>query len=133
MEPVLVTGQKYLSIRDELLRLEAMLHHPEEGSTRKDLEAMTDELFWEVGASGNRYSRSFVLDVLVERVKNPNPDDKWVTRDAWCSEISAGNFLLAYTLIQGERVTRRSSIWRKYENSWKVVYHQGTIVQNNMG
>jgi hypothetical protein len=130
MEPVLITDQKYLCIRDELLRLEALLHKPEEGTTRKDLEAMTDGLFWEVGASGNRYSRSFVLDVLVERVKTPNPSDKWETREAWCNEISVNNFLLTYTLIQGERITRRSSIWRKYENSWKIVYHQGTIVMN---
>lgn len=130
MEPVLITDQKYLCIRDELLRLEALLHKPEEGTTRKDLEAMTDGLFWEVGASGNRYSRSFVLDVLVERVKTPNPNDKWETRDAWCNEISVNNFLLTYTLIQGARITRRSSIWRKYENSWKIVYHQGTIVMN---
>ncbi|MGE5351294.1 MAG: DUF4440 domain-containing protein [Acidobacteriota bacterium] len=128
MEPELITDQKYLSIRDELLRLETLLHHPEEGTTRKDFEAMTDELFWEVGASGNRYSRSFVLDVLVERAQNINPDDKWLTREAWCNEISANYFLLTYTLIQGERITRRSSIWRKHEDSWKIVYHQGTIV-----
>ncbi|HEX2869534.1 MAG TPA: hypothetical protein VHO03_20995 [Ignavibacteriales bacterium] len=128
MKPVLITDPEYLSVRDELMRLEARLHHPEEGRTRKDFEEMTDELFWEVGASGNRYSRSFVLDVLLERVKNPNPDDRWETKDAWCNEISANNFLLTYTLIQGERITRRSSIWRKYANSWKIVYHQGTIV-----
>ncbi|MCU7502997.1 MAG: DUF4440 domain-containing protein [Ignavibacteria bacterium] len=128
MEPVLITDQKHLSIRDELLRLEALLHHPEKGTMRKELEEMTDELFWEVGASGNRYSRSFVLSVLEERVENSNTEDKWETKDAWCNEISANNFLLTYTLIQGKRITRRSSIWRKYENSWKIVYHQGTIV-----
>ncbi|MGE5621024.1 MAG: DUF4440 domain-containing protein [archaeon] len=128
MEPVLTTDKKYLSIRDELLRLEGLLHQPGEGSTRKDLEAMTDDLFWEVGASGNCYSRDFVMDVLEKRAKNPNPEDKWQTSDDWCNEISENNYLLTYTLVQGERITRRSSIWRRYGNFWKIVYHQGTIV-----
>jgi hypothetical protein len=39
--------------------------------------------------------------------------------------------LLTYTLLQDhERQTRRMTIWRSTADGWKIVYHQGTIVQN---
>lgn len=45
-----------------------------------------------------------------------------------CLEIAPDNYLLTYTLFQGERVTRRSTIWRRSTTGWKILYHQGTIV-----
>jgi hypothetical protein len=42
--------------------------------------------------------------------------------------IAAENFLLTYTLLQGARVTRRATIWRRSTDGWKIVYHQGTVV-----
>jgi hypothetical protein len=40
-------------------------------------------------------------------------------------------YLLIYTLLQDrERVTRRATIWRRTADGWKIVYHQGTIVQD---
>jgi len=41
------------------------------------------------------------------------------------------NYLLTYTLVQdATRVTRRATIWRRSANTWKIVYHQGTVVEN---
>ena len=128
MEPDLITDPKLLDILNELKRHEPIFHRPEFGTTRKDFEIITEEDFWEVGASGNRYSRKYVLDILEERFKNPQ-EDKWETKDFYCLEIAPDNFLLTYTLIQGERVTRRSTIWRRHSSGWKIVYHQGTIVK----
>jgi hypothetical protein len=31
-------------------------------------------------------------------------------------------------LRQGERVTRRATIWQRDPDGWKIVYHQGTVV-----
>ena len=90
---------------------------------------MTEDTFWEVGASGRRYSRRYVLDTLEKRYANPT-EDSWQTRDFHCLEIAAGNYLLTYTLIQGARVTRRATIWRRTAQSWKIVYHQGTVVED---
>jgi len=36
---------------------------------------------------------------------------------------------LTYTLLQGERRTRRTSIWRRSGAEWQIVFHQGTVVQ----
>jgi hypothetical protein len=39
--------------------------------------------------------------------------------------------LLTYTLLQNkQRLTRRATIWQRTAEGWKIVYHQGTIVQD---
>jgi hypothetical protein len=85
--------------------------------------------FWEVCASGRRYSREYVLDTLELRHSEPH-EDIWETQDFHCLEIAPNNYLITYTLFQGERVTRRSTIWRRCGTDWKIVYHQGTIIES---
>ena len=115
-------------VLNELIQREPIFHRPELGTTRKDFENMTIETFWEVGASGRRYSRKYVMDTLELRHAQPH-EDIWETRDFHCLEIAPNNYLVTYTLLQGERVTRRSTIWRRCDTDWKIVYHQGTIVE----
>jgi hypothetical protein len=117
-------------VLDELMKREPIFHRPELGTTRQDFENMTIDTFWEVGASGRRYSRKYVMDTLELRHSEPH-EDIWETRDFHCLEIAPENYLVTYTLIQGDRVTRRSTIWRRCETDWKIVYHQGTIVEAN--
>jgi len=128
MEPDLITEHGQLDVLKELMRREPIFHHPEFGTTRLDFEKMTEAMFWEVGASGRRYSREYILDVLEERFRNP-VEDIWETKDFHCLEIARDNYLITYTLIQGARITRRATIWRRSEFDWKIVYHQGTIVE----
>jgi hypothetical protein len=127
MEPHLVTDPKLIPVLNELMQREPIFHRPEFGTTRQDFENMTDPEFWEVGASGRRYSREYVLDTLERRYENPI-EEIWETKDFHCAAIAPENYLLTYTLIQGERITRRSTIWRNSELGWKIIYHQGTVV-----
>jgi hypothetical protein len=127
MEPTLATEARLLPILEQLREREPIFHHPEFGITRADFEAMIEPDFWEVGASGRRYSRQYVLDVLEERYRQPFEDD-WQTSDFHCREIAADNYLLTYTLQQGPRITRRATLWRHTAQGWKIVYHQGTLV-----
>jgi hypothetical protein len=113
----------------ELSRREPIFHRPEHGVTRGDFENMTADDYWEVGASGRRYSRAFVLDELEKRFAAPHAD-VWETTDFHCRGLGEGYFLLTYTLLQNhERLTRRATIWQRTADGWKIVYHQGTIVQ----
>jgi hypothetical protein len=64
MEPDRVTNPEILDIQEELIQREPIFHRPEYGTTRAeygttraDFQRMTDATFWEVGASGRRYSR----------------------------------------------------------------------------
>ena len=129
MEPRLNIDKKISKIAEELKNHEPIFHHPEFGTKREDFERMTEETFWEVGASGNRYGREFILDTLEKRFNNP-PKEEFEIKDFHCLEISENNFLVTYTLIQEKvRITRRTTIWKKSAEEWKIVYHQGTIVE----
>lgn len=117
----------YTEILQELKSLEIFIHWPDYGASKEKIELHLDENFWEVGASGKKYNREIVLKVLVERSQKENPEE-WISDNFECAELSQNVYLLTYTIIQGERKTERCSIWKKYENDFKLVYHQGTIV-----
>jgi hypothetical protein len=127
MEPQFATAPEHMAVREELMQREPLFHRPEFGTKRADFERMTVPEFWEVGASGRRFSRQFVLNTLEERYQSPT-EDVWEVGDFHCLEIAAENYLVTYTLIQGERVTRRATIWRRTSDGWQIVYHQGTVV-----
>lgn len=118
------------NIADELAKLERDFHQPPSGTTLASLAAATVEDFWEVGASGRCYDRSFVMGELERRLKNPSPN-AWIYSDLKCRQLSREVFLLSYSLVQDNgRLTRRSTIWQRFPEGWKMVFHQGTVVQD---
>ena len=128
MEPELETEPRLAPVLLELRAREPIFHRPEHGTSRADFERMTDESFWEVGASGRRYSREFVLDELERRYQAGAPEEDLRATEFHCRELAANIYLLTYTLAQGPRLTRRATIWRRTEAGWKIVYHQGTLI-----
>ena len=130
MEPTLTTDPGLSDVLAELSGREPIFHRPEFGTTRADFERMTVEDFWETGASGRRYSRAYVLDELEKRYAVPRVET-WETMDFYCRRLAHDVYLLTYTLLQDrERRTRRSTIWQRAAEGWKIVYHQGTIVED---
>jgi hypothetical protein len=130
MEPSFTTAPELQDVLAELSVREPIFHRPEFGTSRADFERMTAEDFWETGASGRRYSREFVLNEL-EKHFSKSQEDVWETRDFYCRKLGEETYLLTYTLLQGgERLTRRATIWERSKDGWKIVYHQGTAVQD---
>jgi hypothetical protein len=118
------------NILAELIRLERAFHQPPPGTSLASLETSTVDDFWEVGASGRRYSRSFVLGELDRRLKHPGAN-AWTYTDPYCRQLGPDVFLLTYSLVQDNgRRTRRSTIWQRFLDGWKMVFHQGTVVQD---
>ena len=130
MEATLLTDPALMGVLEQLQRREPIFHRPELGTTRADFEKMMMADFWEVGASGRRYSRDHVLAELQKRYTGKYVD-KWETRDFYCRRLAEEVYLLTYTLLQGDRKTRRSTIWQDTSTGWKIVFHQGTIVQDS--
>jgi hypothetical protein len=128
MELASTTDSKLLDVLAELRRREPIFHRPEFGTTGAEFASMVDADFWEVGASGRRYTRKYILEVLENRARTPE-EDLWETTDFRCQELALDLYLLTYTLRQGERITRRTTIWRRVDADWKIVFHQGTIVE----
>lgn len=122
-----VTAAELLPVLEALRRREPIFQRPEFGSTRADFGRMTAADFWEFGASGQRHSRDQVLDVLDRRTPDP-AELHWKTRDFHCRALGPDAYLLTYTLEPGERVSRRTTIWRRDGEQWQIVFHQGTLV-----
>jgi hypothetical protein len=130
MEPSLTTSPDLAGILAELSAREPIFHRPEFGATRADFERMMADGFWETGASGRCYSREFVLDELDRRHCAPHAD-VWETSDFVCRHLAGDVYLLTYTLLQDKtRLSRRATIWQRAADGWKILYHQGTIVQD---
>jgi len=128
-KPAVVIDATLTNTLEELKKYEPIFHRPELGFSRTDFEAMMMPDFWEVGASGRRYSREYVLAELEKRYSHGLYHDVWETSDFHCRRLAEKIYLLTYTLLQdGTRKTRRTTIWQR-ETGWKAVFHQGTIVQ----
>ena len=128
MEPDLAVADELVPVLKELMRLEPLFHAAARDATPQRFEELVAPEFWEVGASGRRYSREFVLGVLCSRQRDPSEDD-WKTSEFHVSEVAPDIYLLTYTLQQPGRITRRMTLWRRVGGQWKAVYHQGTVVQ----
>lgn len=112
----------------ELRQREPIFHTKRFGRTRAEWERSTAPDYWEVGASGRRYSRDFIFDQLE---KNPPVDADlagWSCSDFGLRQLGPQIYWLTYTLHQGSRVTRRSTLWEKTAGGWRILFHQGTMV-----
>ena len=127
-EPERVTPSERTGIRDELAGLAATLHRPAPGWARADLSRLVTRDFWEIGASGRRYSRDYVLDVLQERnwAGTPAP---FAPSDFQVQPLDKDLFLLSYDLNQDGRLTRRASLWFRTPLGWKCRFHTGTPIE----
>lgn len=117
-------------VAEELAAREPIFHRPEFGTNRPDFEKMMAEDFWEVGASGQKYSRDLVLSTLEQRHASTVTENFSVT-DFACRLIAADTCLVTYRLEQdGGRLSRRSTLWRAEPSGWKIIYHQGTLISD---
>jgi hypothetical protein len=118
-------------ILEELRTREPIFHTERFGRSLEDFERSTGPGFWEVGASGRRYSRNFILGLRKAEALVDADEAGWKAKDFGLRQLGTACYLLTYTLDQGGRLTRRATIWEQSEGCWRVVYHQGTIVTAN--
>jgi hypothetical protein len=111
----------------QLAAREPLFHRTELGTDRATFEVMTAEDFWEVGASGAVYDREVVWAALEQRYAAGQPDE-WEIDDVSVRRLGEHVYLVTYLLRQGSRTSRRATIWEDAGGSWRIVYHQGTIV-----
>jgi hypothetical protein len=121
------TDPALASVLKELRRREPIFHVAEFGNTTADFEKLMSRDYWEVGASGRRYSREFILAHLRDNPPVDAATAGWTTEQHALRQLGPETYLLTYTLHQQQRVTRRATIWQRTEDSWRILYHQGTI------
>ncbi len=126
--PFTHTEPELLPVLEELRRREPIFHTARFGTTLRDFEKSTAPDFWEVGASGRRYSREFILQNLGANPPCDADSAGWLCSDFALRRLGADSFLLTYTLLQVDRLTRRATIWQRLSDGWRILYHQGTVV-----
>jgi hypothetical protein len=123
-----------LRVFEELRRREPIFHTPDFGATQTDFEnAMTPE-YWEVGASGRRYSREFILQTLKVRPPVAADGAGCQCSDQGLRRLRPDTYLFTYTLRQGERVTRRATIWQSTAKGGtsSIIRAQSSLLKERM-
>jgi hypothetical protein len=108
----------------ELKGLEELLLVPEVRKSKRLTELLADE-FVEFGSSGRVYTKDDLVAVLqAESLVTQTTSDFKVT------SLAPDVALLTYEIhrhSQPAMHTLRSSIWRRANGRWQMVFHQGTI------
>jgi hypothetical protein len=102
---------------------ERALHDP---AVRRDPEragALLDPEFVEFGASGRRWDRASLLAAMAEE---PADSPMITVSDLAWTELGDDLVQLTYTSEAAGRRARRSSLWRRTDGRWLLLFHQGT-------
>ena len=117
---------------DELRELEPIFHTPSTCPPGRMPDDVLLDDFWEVGASGRRYTRELVMKIVRER--KDHAMDRFQVSDFVANLVAPNLYLVTYTLRQPDRVTRRMSLWRRCaDGAWRLRYHQGTMAEEGDG
>ncbi|WP_292711822.1 DUF4440 domain-containing protein [Mesorhizobium sp.] len=117
-----VTDPKIVELELALLR----------APTRYDpdfLETVLDDGMIEFGKSGNEYDKRSILAALPASKAEPAPDDELEMTDVRTVQLAPEVVLLTYRLRPKKEKaipSLRSSIWKRTDGHWRLVFHQGT-------
>lgn len=113
---------------DRLLVFELALAQRDERAVPGGLALLIDEGFEEFGASGQRWDRTSILELL-----RASPESNARIERFAVATLGAGVVLTTFEAdarTDGEPGMRtlRSSVWVRRRDGWKVRFHQGTPV-----
>lgn len=80
--------------------------------------------FIEFGSSGHVWTKDDVLKDLPS--ENPH---LFKISNFQTMKLAEDLALLTYSLNYNNRNTLRSSVWKNYEGTWKILFHQGTKIK----
>jgi hypothetical protein len=119
-EPTMIMAD---GLEAHLIELELRL---QVSTTRKDAAALAEllsENFREFGASGRVWNRASILAEL-----SAETPYRIISENFECQRLSSELALLTYVCKSPTRRTLRSSLWRLEGDSWRVLFHQGTVI-----
>jgi hypothetical protein len=114
----------------EIRALEERLANPGPGDSKESLAAVFADGFREIGSSGRMFDADMVLGALGGVAQRPSRAA--ISLEGFRTERVAPNVILATYLARvpagpgGKPPTLRSSLWRKRDGRWQIVFHQGT-------
>jgi hypothetical protein len=102
-------------------RLEEALLVPEVRKSAAQIAALLADEFVEIGSSGRIYDK----DQIIGQLQQESGEESLRTvSDFTARELADGLILVTYPIIETRTV--RSSIWKRTNSEWRMVFHQGT-------
>lgn len=123
----------------EVIENERQLQDP---AVRRDgarLESLLAADFTEIGASGRIWDRAQIVDLLRnETVRDEAGPDEAGTdaiemREIQARSLGTGLVLVTWLSQRAGRHARRSSLWRRDADGWRLVHHQATPLPDAAG
>ena len=109
----------------EVEALEISLLKPEVRKSRDSLERLLADDFLEIGSSGKEWRKAEIIRALLDATSYPIGFDSMVSR-----YVGENVVLVTYRSRRLQSPDRndaiRSSIWRRRNDEWELVFHQGT-------
>ena len=118
------------TIDAQLRHLEEQLLEPEVRSSSERLAALLAEDFVEFGSSGRVFNKKQIMAALAK----DTPMKRSLT-DFEATMLSQDVALVTYRATRRSKAggsavhTLRSTIWRRSNGQWQMVFHQGTLAK----
>jgi hypothetical protein len=108
--------------------LETSLHRKQIRNCVHATSALLADAFIEFGSSGKVFNKSSIL----ESMRREKLDQQITVEDFAARELAPDVVLVTYISKKVARdqlavSTLRSSIWKRFDGKWQMIFHQGTI------
>lgn len=118
---------------ETLIALEQSLHEPATRGDRQQVAALLAEDFVEFGSSGRIFDKAQTISALA--AETPSADERRLQAfDFVVTDLAQDVALVTYRIDRSHtrtgtvRTTLRSSIWKRINGRWQMLFHQGTVV-----
>jgi hypothetical protein len=92
------------------------------------VDALLHPDFFEIGASGRRWDRPDIMDMMTAEQAAASAERAVAVSDLAGVRLADGVVLVTYTSEVGQRRCHRSSLWLRTAAGWRVYFHQGTVI-----
>lgn len=83
--------------------------------------------FIEIGASGRRWDRASILELLAQQGDDEDASAIEVL-DLQARVVGEHLIQVFWDSNEGGRRARRTSLWKRAGDGWQQIYHQGTLL-----
>lgn len=94
----------------------------------QQLDELLDPDFREIGASGQLWTRAETIAALIN--DHPGLETAIDVTEMAAEPLTGDLIQLIYVSSRQGRRARRSSLWRRSAGTWRVVFHQGTLISD---
>ena len=102
--------------------LETSLHKKQVRNSSDSTAALLADVFIEFGSSGRVWSKASII----ESMRREELDQQITVEDFAARELAPDVVLVTYISKKDAGSALRSSIWKRLDGKWQLIFHQGT-------